>query len=141
MKTVFKGARVPVEVTLHPQRSYVKMDRLLCALIILFLAAFSAPSTNAEDEKISSNEDLGINNDDPVEDDEDLFKGMSTEEIKTGSNLNSYAVPQIYLVWLYFFAFQIRCKLVVYCRYSSFCCCFLSSINLIFAFAVSYPHN
>ena len=114
MKTVFKGVRFLVEVTLHPQRSCDKMDRLLCALIILILAAFYAPATNAEDENISSNEDLGIKNDDPVKDDEDLLENTLTEELNNGKKSNIYAVQLNIVCQATFFVFQIYFQLIMH---------------------------
>lgn len=69
------------------------MSRFLgCILVTLCLAGFSAQTANAEGEKISSDEDLGIIKDDePVQDEEKLFHDL-TEELQNGEDSSMFIV-------------------------------------------------
>ena len=59
------------------------MARFLCATL-LFFAVFAALAVNADDEKISSDEELEITNDEPAQDDEELLYDRLTQEWQDG---------------------------------------------------------
>lgn len=60
----------------------------MARFLLLFFAVFVALAVNAEDEKILSDEQLEITNDEPVQDDEELLYDRLTQELQDGKRWN-----------------------------------------------------
>lgn len=60
----------------------------MARFLLLFFAVFVALAVNAEDEKILSDEELEITNDEPVQDDEELLYDRLTQELQDGKRWN-----------------------------------------------------
>lgn len=60
----------------------------MARFLLLFFAVFVALAVNAEDEKILSDEEQEITNDEPVQDDEELLYDRLTQELQDGKRWN-----------------------------------------------------